>query len=278
MAISILFIVAFLYLTASIFIGSYLRSLSLLYLRMARWILGMGVVIQWIFLIAEFLSLGSLQRSSLVMSHLSFTAIAALLIFILCIQKRALPVLLIALPATAFSLLAFQFYGNSPAKMDLPSVWLWTHIALMILGEVMFFLAAATGIAYLVAARQLRLRRGASVFTTMASLPNLDFLLGRLLVIGVYLLSFGILLGFFFAEKFWTGKWWLDAGVLFAGFTWCVYLFLLIMRQIDPSFRGRKSAIAAIWSFLLVAVLSMGINYIFHTRHEQLKVDVSESE
>jgi len=102
--------------------------------------------------------------------------------------------------------------------------------------------------------------------------------LGRLMLAGVFSLSFGILLGGFFAERFWTGPWWLDAKVLFAHFTWLIYFLIILIRWLKPSWRGQRSAWLASISFFLVLIVSGAIDLAFHTKHDELKINGASEE
>jgi ABC-type transport system involved in cytochrome c biogenesis permease subunit len=97
-------------------------------------------------------------------------------------------------------------------------------------------------------------------------LPSLDVcddLAYRSLVIGFPLMTLGIATGALWAQAEWA-FWASDAKVLFAIFTWVVYLLLIFYRI--TGWRGRKAAYLSIVGFIGVLVTFLGAS-IFGSLH-----------
>lgn len=271
MSYSIVSLIALFYFGSSFFLSSYLRSLKTRRLTWSLRFLSLGLIIHlalWVWGIFEIqggLSVGIL------FSSLSSSCLVAVVLLIGLIRKKNLTVILFALPANAIFLLFSPLFQGTDGSFGLPSAWLWVHVGFMILGEVMFFLAASLGAAYLIVAKKLRAKESSVLLRSGFSLTQLDELLERSLQIGWVLLSLGMVMGGFFAEQFWESNWWADAKILYAFFTWLLYSFLLGARLLNHRFTGRFSAWGSLVGFFLVLVVSGFVDRYFETNHQRLK-------
>lgn len=275
MELALLSVVAFFYLLATIWLVNYLKNLQQAQLKASRIFLGTALFLQWSLFIYELGEMSSLEKIGALTTVVAFGVLAGLSVFILIMKKKALPVVALATPLIALAQVGVLFVGGETRSLSLPSVWLWTHIALMVIGEVLFFFSAVTGLVYWISNRQLKKKRPSSFFANY-SLPGLDALLGRLILLGVISLSLGIALGTFFAGKFWEGQWWFDGKILLTLFTWLVYLGMIALRRLDRSFHGERSAMAAIIGFVAVVFLSIGVDALFNTKHSELRTSQVE--
>jgi len=210
---------------------------------------------------------------SLLLASSFFAALAVLACLVLLWRRRALPVVLFALPFTGVGMILAAFLYDADQVIRLPSVWLWSHVVLMVIGELCFFFAACVGVTYLVAERRLRTGGGFSFFSgTLNSLPAIDFWNHRLLLSGLFFLSGGLLIGFFFAREFWQGAWWLDPKVVFALLVWVSYASILLLRRMTMKTPGRWSARAVLFGFLFAVLVSLGVDLFSDTRHSQMEL------
>ncbi len=264
-----------LYLFAAIEASQYLRTLSRGFLWKAKVSGLLGFLIHVYFLVDVLIENdGSFQAASRI-SQFLVTGLAALVALILVFRKKSILVAIILLPLVAISLTVLTWVAERYAPAALPSAWLWTHIGLMVVGEVLFAIAATLAGAYLFIYRKLRRKHGLHVLTSVSSLPALDQTIGVLLNIGFVLLSMGLTLGLLFAHQFWEGDWWKDWKVIFATLIWTSYGLLISMRLALISFRGYRSAVGAVLSFLAILVFSVVLGHYFPSQHLGLPSDSS---
>lgn len=278
MAIIVFSIISLLNLVAVVFLAEYLKSLSQKSYSIARAIVILGLVAHWSVIFLELAESSSFLNLNAYLSALLFSAIANSCFSILLIKKKFISIVAIGLPFCSLLVVLVLLLGDSFSVFNLPSVWLWTHIFLMLFGEALFFFAALAGIVYLISAKALHGRVEFTWLRASAPLPSIDEFVGKLVWFGWILLSCGIILGTIFAREFWSSQWWLDAKVLFALATCLFYGLFLCVRRLRPSLRGRRSAWIVILIFAFVFIASIGIDILFDTQHDSLKGGSQKSE
>jgi cytochrome c-type biogenesis protein CcsB len=137
------------------------------------------------------------------------------------------------------------------------SGWLGLHIFTVILGYTGFFVTFVAAVMYLIQERELKSKRPKAFYYRLPSLEVCDEIYYRSLVFGLPLLSIGILTGFVWASRTWTGPWELDPKILASLVTWLIYLTLFSTR-LAGSWRGRRAAYVAIFGFAAVMVTFLG--------------------
>ena len=261
------------YLLATFLFTAYLRNLSWSFAKLARWFLAFGLLLHLGELFTLLHASGHYFPTHSQASLLTITAFVSAICFGLSFRKSTLIFIVILLPMISAALVALYFVSDAAAVTPLPSPWLWTHILSTLLGEVLFCLAAASSIIYLIVESRLKHRQVSTFFARLPSLPEIDRFLSELLSVGFALLSLGMLLGFFFAREYWTPGWILDPKVLFCLLTWLVFAFILIFRVILKSFRGRRSSQATVIGFILIVFLTWGVDSFFHSQHQNLRIE-----
>jgi len=265
-------ILAVSYLAVTFALGTYLNSLRVFPLKLARSLLTVTVMIHWSLLVYFWTRVDPTEPSMLLASSF-FAALAVLSCLILLWRRKALPVILFALPFTGVGMILAAFIYDANQVIRLPSIWLWSHIVMMVIGELFFFFSACVGITYLVAERKLKTRGDFSFFSgALNSLPAIDQWIHRLLVSGLFFLSGGLLIGFFFAREFWQGSWWLDPKVVFALLVWLSYAGLLLLRRASRRWLGRRSARAVLVAFVLAVTISLIVDQFSDTQHAQTEI------
>jgi ABC-type uncharacterized transport system permease subunit len=261
------------YLAATFSFSFYLRNLSRVMMRLARWFLAIGLLLHFGELITLLRASGEFVPTSSYLSVLTITALTAAMCFILSFRRSKLLVIVILLPLISAGLLSLHFVSGAEVLSRPPSPWLWTHILSTLMGEVLFCFAAAASAVYLLAESRLKNREVSGFLTRLPSLPDIDSFLQELLLGGFYLLSLGMLLGFFFAREYWSAGWILDPKVLFCLLTWVGFAIILILRGALKNFRGRLSAKATIAGFICILFLSFGIDFIFPSQHPNVGIE-----
>jgi cytochrome c-type biogenesis protein CcsB len=156
---------------------------------------------------------------------------------------------------------AFVFYTQ---VRDLPpvlqSVWMPVHVTLALLGNAVFGLAFSASLLYLVQEKQLKAKKGRTLFLRLPSLETLDELNYRSLSWGFPLLTLGILSGAVWAEYAWGHFWVWEPRLLLSVLTWVLYAFLLHYRTVG--WRGRRAAALTIVCFAVLFISFLGVRFL----------------
>jgi cytochrome c-type biogenesis protein CcsB len=160
--------------------------------------------------------------------------------------------------------------GDLPPALQ--SYWLAVHVTAMTLATGIFFVAAVTGITYLVAerhARRVAAGRPAGADGILRRLPGpeeLDRLAYRTIVFGFPVWTFGVMAGAIWADYAWGSYWSWDPTETWAFITWVVYACFLHARA-TAGWRGRRAAIIQLTGFccllfnvLVVSLLVPGLH------------------
>lgn len=196
-----------------------------------------------------------------VRSALSFFAFLVTLAFFLAYLRYRIAALgLFMLPLVFVLTLISALHPVEPfSSAAFRGGWLGLHIATIFLGYTGFFLTFVAAIMYLIQERELKSKRPKAFYYRLPSLEVLDELYYRSLVFGLPFLSLGILTGFVWASRAWTGPWELDPKILASLITWLIYLVLFSTR-LSGSWRGRRAAYIAILGFGAVMVTFLGVS------------------
>jgi cytochrome c-type biogenesis protein CcsB len=153
-----------------------------------------------------------------------------------------------------------------PLVPALQSYWLAIHVTAMTLATGVFFVAAVTGITYLVVDRHARrvaagLPAGADGILRRLPGPEvLDRLAYRTVVFGFPIWTFGVIAGAIWADRAWGSYWSWDPTETWAFITWIVYACFLHARA-TAGWRGRRAAFVQLLGFacLLFNVLVVSL-------------------
>lgn len=178
-------------------------------------------------------------------------------VFMMYIQRRRpIPGMdWFVLPVVILLLIAAGVFGRTNPHEYLPTAWSMVHRIFTYGGAVGFAIAGATGAMYLVANYRLR-NKTALPGPRLGSLERIERVNLSAVTIGFALLTIGAISGFLWiaADKrsVSIGKLILTAAV------WVVYAAVL-HTPINPSFRGRKTAILSIVGLLLMIVTVVAV-------------------
>jgi ABC-type uncharacterized transport system permease subunit len=128
----------------------------------------------------------------------------------------------------------------------------WTldvHVGLMLAAMASFTVAAAMALLYLFEERRLKRRDAAVLRLRLPPLEALDRLASRVALVGLALLTAGIVVGL---TRFDTGD--LDAAMTVTALIWVVYAAALAARH-EAGLRGKRLAWSLIVGFVLVAAV-----------------------
>lgn len=272
MIIPLLLVIGLFYLLSTTCLVLYLkgrgfRKLQLFRLSLLFAVLGHLLVCGWEFAASSMRA----ESPSLLAGYMAVTGFVGIVALAMALTKRSLGLLMVILPSLAVGIFSFTFVSEIHKPMPIPSLWLWTHVSLMWLGQIFFFFAASVAVLYLWAEYQLHRRHRFRFLSAISSLPQVEQVLSQLLWLGFLMLSVGLLLGVFFAEQFWEGEWFRDPKVLLTGLTWLVYAGLLLGRVCAAQFYGRSFAIGAVVGFILILLFSFGGKWLMESQHTSLR-------
>jgi cytochrome c-type biogenesis protein CcsB len=142
--------------------------------------------------------------------------------------------------------------GELPPALQ--SYWLAIHVTAMTLATGIFFVAAVTGITYLVVdrhARRVTAGRPPGADGILRRLPGpaeLDRLAYRTIVFGFPVWTFGVMAGAIWADFAWGSYWSWDPTETWAFITWVVYACFLHARA-TAGWRGRRATVIQLTGF-----------------------------
>jgi ABC-type uncharacterized transport system permease subunit len=152
-------------------------------------------------------------------------------------------------PIVILLLTAAAVFGRTQPHEYVATTWSWVHRVSAYGGAVAFAVAGAVGAMYLIVNQRLRHKRLATVGPNMGSLERLEHVTLMAVTIGFALLTIGAITGFvqlvFQRQQTSTAKIVLTVGV------WLVYA-LVLHSPMNPSFRGRKTAMLSVLGFVLM--------------------------
>ena len=156
----------------------------------------------------------------------------------------------LAVMPIAVGLLALAWIGGGTGVDDVEQGgWvLATHAGLILAGFACFTVAAGGALVYLLEERRLKRRDVGLLRLRLPSLEALDRLASRVVIVGLALLSVGIVTGLTQLE---SGDY--DATMTVTVAVWVLYTVALVLRR-EAGLRGRRYAWAVVLGFGLVAV------------------------
>jgi ABC-type transport system involved in cytochrome c biogenesis permease subunit len=131
---------------------------------------------------------------------------------------------------------------SSPAVR---SVWLTTHIVLVLLGYAALLLTAVSAVIYLIQERELKRKTPRKFYYRLPPLGTLDQLVSRFMAIGFVFLTLATIAGSTWAFIEFGTRWISDPRISISFLTWGIYLAMVVLR-VTAGWRGRKAAIMAI--------------------------------
>jgi cytochrome c-type biogenesis protein CcsB len=160
--------------------------------------------------------------------------------------------------------------GELPPALQ--SYWLAIHVTAMTLATGIFFVAAVTGVTYLVVdrhARRVAAGRPAGADGILRRLPGpaeLDRLAYRTIVFGFPVWTFGVMAGAIWADYAWGSYWSWDPTETWAFITWVVYACFLHARA-TAGWRGRRAAVIQLTAFVCLLFNVLVVSLIIPGQH-----------
>ena len=161
-------------------------------------------------------------------------------------------------PIVVLLLVSAAVFGKAkPHEYNVTSVWAWVHRVTAYGGALSLFVAGAAGAMYLIVYRRLRAKPPLPG-PRLGSLERLEHLTFVSVTLGFSLLTIGAVTGL----ARWTeaGRTIPLAKVVLTAVVWVVYAIVL-HSPINPSFRGRKTAILSVFGFVLMVGTVMAVQF-----------------
>jgi HemX protein len=175
----------------------------------------------------------------------------ALVMAVLSLTRDARSIGLVLVPLISLLLAVALVLGIAPAEdaVAFRGMWFSFHILLAFIGYAGLAVGFAAGLLYLLQFRELKDKRLGRVFRFFPSLPVLDTLGRRGLLIGFPALTLALLLGWAWTARFQPSFSVLHPQVIWGLLTWLTFAVLLVVRATTNAGRERRAAFAAVVGF-----------------------------
>ena len=152
------------------------------------------------------------------------------------------------------------------AKPMLKSLWLVSHVTFIFIGEAGLALACGLGVLYLTQEKAIKSKKPGFFFRRLPSLDQLDTAGYGCILGGFIMMTLGLILGVVYAKTIWGRFWSWDPKEVWSGISWLLYAAMIHMR-LSVGWRGRRSAIMAIFGFAAVLFTFLGVNLFLSGHH-----------
>ena len=218
------------------------------YGRVGIWGVRVGWLVQTALLVAQAVSADGFPWGTWAgaLNLLSWLVVAGYLVWG-CKPRYRLIGLLVMPLAAGLLVLAWAGGGTAVHEQDGGGWALDAHVGLMLAAFASFTVAAAMALLYLYEERRLKHRDAGVLRLRLPSLEALDRLSSRVALVGLLLLSAGIVVGL---TRLDPGD--LDAAMTVTAVIWAVYAAALVLRR-ETGLQGRRLAWSLVAGFSLVA-------------------------
>ena len=153
--------------------------------------------------------------------------------------------------------------GIKPLIPALQSNWLTVHVMTCFLSYAIFAFSFVVSILYLIKKEG---GKNPGVFPSKEALDDLTY---RGILVGMPLLTIGIITGSAWAHYAWGSYWSWDPKETWSLITWIIYAIFIHMRLVR-GWRGKKAAVLSIVGFAAVLFTFLGVNFIISGLHSYL--------
>ncbi len=224
--------------------------------------------------LSGFIALWWFQQGHFPMTHwtdsIAFFAWAITLIYLIIVRLTRLRTLgSFVMPVAFIAILISYSFATHTAALPAPlqTYWLLAHTTLIFLAYGAFIAACGFGLMYLMAERNIRRKTGTLLDTLLPSLSISDELGHRCTILGVVLLTMGVIVGSLWTQYIRDVPWrWLDAKVISTLVTWLLYVAQIGLRQLW-GWHGRRAAYAALIGFGAVLCTYVGVGLFLDSTH-----------
>lgn len=225
-------------------------------------------------LLTFFIGVWVLQHGHFPMTYrthsIAFFAWAITLIYLIIVRLTDLRALGSFVVPVAFIaiLISYNFVTDVAALPEpLQNYWLLAHTTLIFLAYAAFIAAFGFGLMYLITERKIRQKTDTLFDNLLPSLGISDELGYRCTILGVILLTMGVIVGGLWTQYIRDVPWrWIDAKVISTLVTWFIYVVQIGFRQFW-GWHGHRAAYAAILGFAAVLCTYVGVDLFLDSMH-----------
>lgn len=225
-------------------------------------------------LLTFFIGVWVLQHGHFPMTYrthsIAFFAWAITLIYLIIVRLTDLRALgSFVVPVAFIAILISYNFATDVAALPEPlqNYWLLAHTTLIFLAYAAFIAAFGFGLMYLIAERKIRKKTDTLFDNILPSLGISDELGYRCTILGVILLTMGVIVGGLWTQYIRDVPWrWLDAKVISTLVTWFIYVIQIGFRQFW-GWHGHRAAYAAILGFAAVLCTYVGVDLFLDSMH-----------
>ena len=225
-------------------------------------------------LLTCFLGLWCIQQGRFPMTQwthsIAFFAWAITLIYLVIVRLTDLRALgSFVVPVAFIAILISYSFLTDVATLPEPlqNYWLLAHTTLIFLAYAAFIAAFGFGLMYLIEERKIRKKADALFDNLLPSLGTSDEFGYRCTILGVVLLTMGVIVGALWTQYIRDIPWrWLDAKVISTFATWFIYILQIGLRQFW-GWHGHRAAYAAIIGFAAVLCTYVGVDLFLDSMH-----------
>lgn len=200
----------------------------------------------------------------------AFFAWAITLIYLVIVRLTHLRALgSFVMPVAFIAILISYSFATDTAALPEPlqNYWLIAHTTLIFLAYAAFIAAFGFGLMYLMAERRIREKTHTLLHNFLPSLGISDELGYRCTILGVILLTMGVIVGSLWTQYIRDVPWkWLDAKVIATLMTWFIYVAQIGIRQFW-GWHGRRTAYSAIIGFVALLCTYVGVDLFLDSMH-----------
>jgi ABC-type uncharacterized transport system permease subunit len=232
--------------------------------RVAEWCMATGFILHTAALIADWAVDGHYPLFFLreTLSFLAWALVALYMLILYRYKAQALGVFTMPL----VSILTFTAMLIRSSSQDTPAgfsaTWLFPiHTTLFIFAYAAFFIVFMASVMYLLQERELKLKTFGAIFHRLPPLSTVNELATTAAIIGLTLLTLGIVTGMLWSSARYGRIWRNDPKEIFALLTWLLYFLLLVYRY-SASWRGKNAAWLGVAGFALVLCTLFGARFL----------------
>ena len=157
-------------------------------------------------------------------------------------------------------------FSTTPHPRTFDALFLALHATSFFAAYAAFAFGSCAGVAYLIQERALRRKSLGKLARRLPSLSVLDRLGYRAVTLGFPLLTFGMVTGSVWASREWGSYWLWEPKLTLAFMLWLLGAAVFHLRTIER-YQGRRTALLAIASAVMVLVVFLGANLLPGGRH-----------
>lgn len=226
-----------------------------------------GIIMRWV----ESCRIGYAHAplSDLYESLIFFSWTIAIIYFVIELRLKNKAIGAFVLPV-AFLLMAYASFSPGisgqikPLVPALQSNWLISHVLTCFLGYAAFAVSFSLSVMYL-----LKYKSAGSINRILKIFPELDvldMLNYQMILIGLLMLTLGIITGSVWAHSAWGTYWSWDPKETWSLITWLMYAVILHAR-LSRGWDGRRIAIMSVMGFACVLFTYFGVNLLLSGLH-----------